>query len=139
MPVAYWNPNWKVGFDKIDSQHQRLLELFNMLHEAKADELNSQQTVEKILTELIDYSVYHFSLEEYLFEKYKYPEAKFHINEHRFFSKKVEELTSDFSSGKAGVLDAAIDFLKDWLIDHIIREDKKYIPFLRQHGVTDAP
>src|ERR1035437_7941869 len=64
-----WNENFATGITAIDEQHQKLVELLNKLalHFAQgSDEL----TLNGVYDELTDYTVYHFSTEEEIWDKY---------------------------------------------------------------------
>jgi hemerythrin len=41
-----------------------------------------------------------------------------------------------FAAGDATVAMELMDFLKDWLVNHINGTDRKYVPFLKGKGVA---
>lgn len=83
-----------------------------------------------ILNELIDYTAYHFSAEEAVFEKYDYPQKESHIQQHQGFVAKAKELYSGLQAGSAVLTNEVLDFLQEWVVDHIMKTDSLYSEFL---------
>ena len=134
MARINWDQNYNTGIDYIDEQHQGLLNILNDLHDTLLLGKGSRD-VKDTIDRLKNYANIHFKSEEDLFEKYKYPAAEKHINEHEYFIRKVEEFKADLENKKITVLFDMINFLKDWIIVHILASDQDYGQFLRQRGV----
>lgn len=134
MPLFQWSENLSVNIAEIDAQHKKLVELINLLHDSMR-EGKGKDVMGKILNDLTDYTVYHFSTEEKLFEKYAYPESSRHKKEHENLTKQVLEIKGKFAEGKAVITMEVMNFLKDWLNNHIMQVDKKYSAFLNAKGV----
>jgi len=120
-----WDESMNVGYDQINEQHKKLISLINELHSAML-EGKSKDVMSGILGELKDYTVYHFKTEEDLFDKFDYSETNDHKTEHQAFVLKVGDFISEFESGKVGVSLELMNFLKNWLIQHIKGSDMKY-------------
>ncbi len=129
-----WSASLSVGVREIDRQHQKLVELLNRLYAAMKSG-QGQDTLGKLLGELVDYTVHHFGHEEKLFARHGYPEAKAHAREHEALKAKVGEFAAAFKAGKAQITTDILNFLKNWVINHIKGTDKKYAPFLNSKGV----
>ncbi len=116
-------------FKEIDRQHGRLIELINNLYTAFSNN-DSRDTVGKILSELLDYTVTHFKYEESMMEKAKYPKVAEHMKMHESFIAKIQAEYDKFNHGENinGLL--VLDFLRDWLITHIMKVDKEYAKYL---------
>jgi hemerythrin len=54
---------------------------------------------------------------------------------HRDLTKQVEEYVARFESGDVSLGVPLLTFLSDWLTNHILGEDRKYGPWLVEHGV----
>jgi hemerythrin-like metal-binding protein len=124
-----------VGIDSIDSQHKKLADLINELYK----QMNSGSTKEAVgrtLANLIDYTGSHFHFEEELFAKYDYPEQKDHKVVHNKLVAQVIEFQRQYQNGEKYVSLELMDFLKDWLVNHIKKTDKQYCPFLLSKGVV---
>ncbi|MEN8190565.1 MAG: bacteriohemerythrin [Thermodesulfobacteriota bacterium] len=129
-----WSSSLKVNISVIDEQHKKLVGMINDLHRAmKAG--SSVSEAGAILDRLVDYTADHFALEEQLFEKHGYPEYEAHKQHHEKLVDQVVKFQKEFKSGQAALSVELMDFLKDWLVNHIKGVDKKYVPFLREKGV----
>lgn len=135
MAYLAWDEKYSVGVKEIDSQHQKLIELINELHEAmklgKGKDIMSQ-----VLQSLIDYTATHFGTEEKYMTAFKYPQFSSHKLEHEKFVKKVLDFQKDYNSGKLALTLDVMAFLKDWLVSHIQGTDKKFGPFFNEKGLA---
>ncbi len=129
-----WTASLSVGIDSIDNQHKKLVDLLNKLYAAMTEGKGSE-ILGNIFGDLVNYTKTHFATEEQYFAKYKYPDSAKHISEHKILTDKAKALQADFKSGKVAMSREVMQFLKDWLNNHIAFEDKKYGPFLRENGV----
>ncbi|MEI6437775.1 MAG: bacteriohemerythrin [Candidatus Omnitrophota bacterium] len=136
MAVLVWNSNWDIGIDSIDNEHKKLIGLINRLQAGGV--LPGKREVDAVLTELMDYTVYHFANEEKLFKKYAYPDAAAHVKAHMVFTDRIAGLCDVFDKGSTAVGQEAVDFLRDWLVNHIILLDKKYALFLSRKNINQA-
>lgn len=135
MPLMQWNPKYSVNIREIDQQHQKLIALINELYDAMTAG-QGKETLGKVLNELVNYTVYHFGVEEKLFQQHGYPETDAHKAEHVKLTKTASELKQKFDAGKAQITVEVMNFLKDWLNGHILGTDKKYSAFLNSKGVS---
>jgi hemerythrin len=134
MALFIWKDEYSVGIDSIDNQHKVLVSIINNLHSAMLS-AKANTILDKILKELIDYTKTHFDNEENLFAEYGYPESGEHRRIHKQFTDKIFDLYDDFKNGKKMLSIELLNFLKDWLINHINGTDKKYSKFLTDKGV----
>jgi hemerythrin len=134
MPLMTWKPEYSVGVQSFDAQHQKLIGLINDLHDARAQGRGAAATG-VILTELIDYTVTHFSAEERAFATAGYPEIASHKALHVHLVRKVRALKEQVDAGNNALSSETFQFLKDWLANHILQVDKRYGPHLNSHGI----
>ncbi|WP_319471416.1 bacteriohemerythrin [uncultured Pseudodesulfovibrio sp.] len=132
--VMQWSDDLSVNIREIDEQHLRLLNLINALHEAMRSG-RGNAAVAPILEELKEYTVFHFSTEEALFEEHNYSGMLNHIAAHKKFVDTVVEFEQKLLSGKAAVTMEVMNFLKDWLVGHIKGIDQKYSSFFNKRGI----
>lgn len=133
MPIK-WKKEYSVNVEEIDNQHKEYLKIVNELYDA----IYMRRTREKlseILDELINYADYHFSTEEKYFRKFNYPQAKEHIVEHRRFSEKMEGLKKDFKNREIEISFELVDYLENWLLEHLAEQDKKYTKCFNDNGL----
>ena len=66
MAVKFeWNEIYELGIPEIDLQHKKLISISNELYDvATKGDVNLKITMSKILKNLTDYTVYHFTSEE---------------------------------------------------------------------------
>lgn len=135
MLLMTWDSTWSVNVKEIDGQHQRLIALINDLHDAmKAGK--GRDVLGGVLTELANYTVYHFGTEEKLLQANGYPGYGAHKKEHETFTKEVLDLKSRCDRGDLILTINVMAFLKDWLTGHILKTDKRYSAFLNGKGVV---
>ena len=135
MPLFQWSQNLSVNIKEIDNQHKKLVELINLLHDSMKSG-KGKDVMGKILTDLTNYTVYHFGTEEKLFQQYGYSEYSKHKKEHDDLTKQVLEIKAKFESGNTSITIEVMNFLKDWLSKHILYTDKRYSGFLNAKGVN---
>jgi methyl-accepting chemotaxis protein/hemerythrin len=125
MPLIIWNDKYCVGIDQIDQQHQKLILLLNILYDAMM-EGKGKGKLEQLLTELVEYTKYHFKSEEELFEKFSYKGKAVHIKEHNDLREKVMDFSIKIKAGQGVITQDILKFLKAWINNHILSEDKKF-------------
>jgi len=129
MSLITWNDSLSVGFEPIDEQHRRLVELINKLHSAMAQGKGSQ-TLSSVLDGLIDYVQTHFASEEAMMKINDYPGYAAQKSQHIDLTRQVLELRSQFATGQTVITMDVMKFLKDWLVDHIQGSDKQLGAYL---------
>jgi len=134
MGFMEWTDKNKTNVKICDEQHKKLFQMVNTLYEAMK-EGKGKDVMGKILNELVDYTIYHFSTEERLMEKYRYPGLIWHQREHMELKEKAKALKEKFESGEYILSIDVMNFLKNWLNNHTIGSDKKYGEFLNNEGV----
>lgn len=135
MPLMVWKEEYETGVKLFDDQHKNLVNMLNNLLDAmKAGK--GKDVLDKVLTGLIEYTVYHFKAEEDNFKKYAYAQAltDFHKKEHDNLTQQVVDFKKRFDGGEMISIEL-MNFLKDWLINHILVTDKKYGPYLNSKGL----
>lgn len=134
MPLINWSENLSVNIKEIDDQHKRLVTMLNELHDAmKAGRGND--SLRKIFDGLLQYVGTHFATEEKYMSMHSYPGYTAHKGEHAKLTEKVLDLKKRFEQGAPVLTVEVMNFLKEWLQNHIIGTDKKYGPFLNNKGI----
>jgi hemerythrin-like metal-binding protein len=130
MPFMPWSDSYSVNSTLIDAQHKRLFELVNELHDAMLHG-HGKDVIGKTLDATVEYARTHFSEEEKLMEKFHYPELEAHKTMHNAFIQKVYELQTEYRSGQTALSFQVMEFLKDWLNNHILKIDKRYAGYIK--------
>ncbi|MEI8393856.1 MAG: bacteriohemerythrin [Rhodospirillaceae bacterium] len=124
-----WTPVMSVGNERLDNDHQVLVELINQLGAAAGD--NNRSAVEFVIDELVQYTLLHFAREEEMLEQAGYQELNEHRNLHIVLTQQVQTLRTRFLNGLTSHFQGDIlEFLADWLTNHILKEDRRYISTL---------
>ncbi len=134
MALLVWNDRLSVNIREIDAQHKKLVDMVNRLHDAmKAGKAES--ILMQIVDEMKKYAASHFATEERHMKAHGYPAYQEHKAEHDRFVAKVVQVEKDLKTGKCAMSMDILNFLSNWLVDHIKGTDKKYSPFLNQAGI----
>ena len=84
--------------------------------------------LKETLEKLISYTKYHFEREEKLMEKANYSDYVNHKKIHNDLIEQVLQIKSDLDMGKKEISHELLDFLKQWIINHIQgNEDRKSV------------
>ncbi|MBB4266931.1 bacteriohemerythrin [Roseospira visakhapatnamensis] len=141
MALIEWKERMSVGVEALDNDHRKLIGLLNQLHDVMRSE-RSDETPSQIVRELVKYTEYHFDCEERLMRLSRYPDYEAHVRIHRDLKRRLvsfEQKLLSVPESEALIL-PLFDFLSDWLMRHILREDMKYRPYLtRATPTASAP
>ena len=135
MSTAFqWKDTYTVKVGAMDNQHKKLFDLVNEL-EGAMHSGHSRDVMGRVLERLIDYTAQHFTAEEKLMEKHKYPGLPTHRGEHRVLTEKVIGFKKEFDAGNTSIAPQLLTFLQSWLTNHLQTIDQRYSDFMNQHGV----
>ena len=134
MSLFEWSNDYSVGVPSIDTEHRRLVDLLNELHDCMTAGKAAEQLA-SILEGLVAYTTDHFRHEEELFAQHGFPDAQSHTEEHRRLVEQVLTLQGKLARHEATLTIELLRFLKNWLIKHILGADKAYGPFLVERRV----
>lgn len=134
MALIQWNDSFSVKVAEIDRQHQKLVSMINDLSDAMKQG-KGKDVLGNIISGLVSYTATHFKTEEKYFDQFGYPETDSHKKEHAAFVKKVTDFKDGFEKGKLGLSIKVMNFLSDWLKNHIKKTDMKYSQFFNEKGL----
>ncbi|HJW03172.1 MAG TPA: bacteriohemerythrin [Azospira sp.] len=129
MPLE-WTQDLAVGIRQIDLQHQELIGIINELDQAQG-EASQARALEEVLPRLSSYVLFHFGTEEAMMDRLPGPPpcvAK-HFQEHQRFAGEVAALRGQNPS--PAELAAFVDYLKRWIVEHIMKTDREMAAYLR--------
>ena len=127
-----WKDAYLVGDHLIDFDHQMLInvsnELFNEIENGTGHEV-----IEKTIHCLNDYIDRHFAHEEAMFLDTDYPDADEHIKTHREIEKIFRGIETAYNKDPHS-LDPGdmLNFINRWLVRHILKVDREYIPYMEK-------
>ncbi|MCP4216141.1 MAG: hemerythrin family protein [bacterium] len=134
MSIFKWDESYSVQVTEMDDQHKVLVGLINRLHDAMKEK-KAKDIQKGILQELITYTKTHFTEEEEYLEKHNYPYLNEQKKQHEEFVAKLREFIRDYKDGKLMLSFDIMKFLKDWLINHILKIDQKYTTYFKENGI----
>ena len=125
MTKYAWKDSFRTGIDHIDSQHRQFFYLLNELDMA-IEQRRADDVLDLILAELDRYARVHFDTEEKLLEGIGSPDLSRQRKEHAYFIDQVKQLHERHRNGDERIGASALEFMRDWFMNHIITEDRKY-------------
>lgn len=135
MSLIKWTDDYLMNVAVIDAQHKRLVELINEFHETVV--LGKDKAgMGRLFTGLIEFTQSHFATEEQLFASTGYPDAEIHARQHQDLVRQVLELKQRHDAGRLILSIEVHNFLKKWLIEHLLGSDKRYVAHFAKHGVV---
>jgi hemerythrin-like metal-binding protein len=134
MATSGWNSSFSVKVKRCDEDHKKLFLLIEDLNDAMRSG-QGQLIVDGIIEDLERYARVHFTAEEVLMAKAKYPALAAHHAEHEKFVQSVAKFRQDLNDGISGQSVSVSVFMNKWLVNHILRTDKQYSAHLNAHGI----
>ena len=135
MALLAWKEDFSVKVRQFDDQHRKLIELVNKLHDAMKQGKGAQ-VLNDVLSSLAAYTQTHFSDEERVMLQNRYPGFSDHKRSHDQLVARVRDFQREVEAGNATVSLGLMNFLKDWLLQHIQGVDRKYGPYLNGKGIA---
>ena len=120
-----WEEKYSVGNKEIDDQHKKLFNLANTI------ELAEKSHVTKIIMGLYKYTMRHFTAEEKMMEKSGYPYLSEHKKLHDNLITKLNDISERADMGTDIDMEKLRVFVFEWLTDHILKQDKDYMDYLK--------
>jgi hemerythrin len=129
VSVMVWTTEMSVGLAVLDDDHKQLIRIINQLG---ADSVSGDRraAIRQSLVALRRYAEFHFAREEKVLMACAYPHLEEHQGEHRDFVQRIQDLTRRFDADPEDMAEIVnedlMNFLRDWLTQHIMIEDKAY-------------
>lgn len=88
-----------------------------------------------ILSSLPAFARNHFASEESMMKASNYPRLAAHRAEHEVFTRKLDELIALLNDGDNSLSILLLPFMREWLSNHVQKDDLAYGPWLNAHGI----
>jgi len=129
MPFYRWSESMSVGVALLDSDHKALIDTIDRLHFA-VEAGEAPEILDQIFDALVAYVEHHFAREEAVLAACAYPGAAAHKAEHLKFAQDMRYTRDRYFRGEeAAIGRELLDYLKNWLSQHILVEDMAYRPY----------
>lgn len=120
-----WGEGLKIGVPKMDREHRRLIDLVNRMHRI-VEAGGKYEAVCAVLSDLGNYTKYHFESEEAEMLNEGFPGLEAHRRTHEQLTEEVRLMGERFRAGEYEVAERLLAFLKDWAISHILHADASF-------------
>jgi len=133
--VIKWDDKYSVDISIIDEEHKEFIDIINKAVAIKENNGN-QEEVREVLYKMIKHALKHFATEETYMKKFNFPEFQLHRNEHLDFTNKTFDNLNKIIMGDYQVANEILEYLKQWLVNHIHGTDRKYIDCFNKNGLN---
>jgi len=125
MPLLNWRPEYSVNEAELDRHHQ---EMFHILNSVYDDVMNSRGSgfVLPNIDRLTAIAERHLSVEEQHLRAMRVPDIENHVAKHREFTQTIERIRAGYHDNDLEASRELIIVLGEWLIHHVVKEDRKY-------------
>lgn len=126
--MLHWEKKYEIGIPEIDEQHKHLFEIGNDIYKLLNDPLafDKYDQIFALITELKNYTKYHFSSEEALMLKLKYRGYFQQKTDHEDFVTKIESVNLDeVDKDQDQYIKDLLLFVFNWILEHILKSDMK--------------
>ena len=128
MDSTAWSEKYRLGIEAVDRQHRQLFQLIAKLGRL-VDVQASAGEIQAALGQFVRWAEIHFASEAMLLEATGYPGLEAHVKEHAAFLKTLGRNVELAGSRPLAVTEAKVSaLLTTWLQNHILAEDKTYLP-----------
>ncbi len=141
-PFAFTD-KYKTGITLVDDEHRRLFEIIKETNDLIHEEFlhDKYDEIVRLINELRAYTEFHFSDEEALMERIQYPGLAAQKRAHSAFIERLVEIDlndlDDMDDHQQEYLLDLIQFLLDWLTNHILACDCRIGEYMREHHIFE--
>ena len=132
-PFAFTD-EFRTQIPLVDKEHETLFNLVRQTYELVHDEFRVDKfdDIIEIIEELRDYTIKHFADEERYMKSINYDGLPEQVAAHTAFVEKLNNIDFDeIDRDQEDALDKLIKFLLNWLVQHILKVDKK-MPYIEE-------
>lgn len=128
-----WCSDYEIGVEEIDREHREIIDHFEKLYELMKMG-QGHAYYDELIKFLEHYVVHHFEHEEALQERVGYSDYEHHKKLHTDFKNQVSDLMSHYDASNITNADLVKMnlYIKNWLVEHILNEDKKISRFISE-------
>jgi hemerythrin-like metal-binding protein len=126
-----WKDEYSVGVVEIDEQHKGVIELFTVI-DAAIENREGWSDVFFKLEKLREHARSHFAVEESLMRMHGYPKLAEHVDLHRHFLDKLDQLQMTTLSRQVTM--NTINYVSNWYTDHMKTQDKDFVRYIIDQG-----
>ena len=129
-----WSDIFSVDIEMIDSDHRKVLSIYNKLVKQLRTKKNTIDFVD-VLSEMTNYALKHFKMEEAYMERIAYPKISYHRKLHQEYAIRVAMFNVNYLGQHPTRASEVLLFIKNWWENHIKNVDKEYADFAKETAV----
>lgn len=133
-----WKEEYELDLPHIDLQHTMIVNMLNELY-ASIQAGGERRVVGKTLDSLLEYVEVHFETEEGFMREYGYPGLDDHFAEHEKLRSRVLQLSERYHDGSGPAATELLEFLREWLQEHIAKVDKAFGTYVHEKFPQNLP
>lgn len=121
-----WSAGFDTGLEPIDAQHRELAAFINELHRMACG-VHAQADAMDLLDRVAEHLRRHFETEERVMRRVAPSRFLSHAASHADMAEQFQTMREEVASGVIGLDVAVRDFLRFWLMDHIVVCDRPHL------------
>ena len=134
----HWLQKYEIGIPEIDELHKKYVKCYNNFYASllKCSNENTENwdiLLSQILRDTVVFIQKSFVAEEELMDKMDYPKLRPHKNQHSEFTEAISKMLNQYKKVSLPVAYEFAAFIKDWILVHILFEDKQLKPFVEKY------
>ncbi|MBF0384021.1 MAG: bacteriohemerythrin [Magnetococcales bacterium] len=137
-PLIEWKSVPRIGIEILDEDHRVLVEILNSINSAVQVKQGGVKDAELALTKLYQYTELHFTREIEFMRCSGFIEVDSHAVDHEKFKQQVLALRRRLIKQKKDIRGPIVNFIKVWIVQHIIKSDMVFSRFLVEQKIDIA-
>jgi hemerythrin len=130
-PFIQWLDEYTVGHPQLDAQHKQIVGIINDLYRILREKGGALK-LDSIGNRLKSYTAGHLTYEIKLLTYAQYPDIDAHRRLHDSIVEKTAGMLASVERREKDAAGELLRFLKQWWLDHIRNEDRKYEQFVKK-------
>lgn len=126
MALIDWKPEFSVGIDDVDQEHQELIALINEVYESLKRKDVTKSQVTDGLGEIHARIAAHFALEEYIMQQARYDRLTEHKADHDLLLGDIVDIIERYEADAYFKYEEVLsEHLRDWFTVHFQTHDAR--------------
>ena len=124
MALLTWKPEYSVGIEAVDFEHQEMIDLLNGLYKEMQDR-KDPDSIERFLGDIHATISAHFALEERVMQRSEYAEYEAHKDDHEELLDQIRDLMDAVDDAPETGLALLEERLSSWFGRHFATFDAR--------------
>ncbi len=133
--LFHWEDDYAVNVAIIDEQHKELIRLAEELYTVLFYGGQANDPVQ-LFSQAIAHTELHFKTENQLMDENNYPGFALHKKKHEQILRALNDFATGYAALRVPPKKEVGIFLKDWVMTHILTEDRRLGTYMNRKGIT---